>query len=79
MKRSWVESKRYVGWTKWIGRSAANHKPRCFYLGKDRTGAELKAMGLTLACKRLVAAGAAGWPEDAIKAALDTPGIPNVC
>jgi hypothetical protein len=76
MKLSWVESKRYVGWTKWIGRTAANNKPRCFYLGKDRTEAELKAVRLTLAYKRLVAAGAAGWTEDAIKAALDSPAAP---
>ena len=69
MKLSWVQSKKYTGWTKWIGRTP-NGKPKCFYLGKDETEAELKAIRLTLAYKALGAAGKIAWTEDAIDAAL---------
>jgi hypothetical protein len=69
VKLSWVQSKKYTGWTKWIGRTPEG-KPKCFYLGKDQTEAELKAIRLALAYKALRAAGKVAWTDDAIDAAL---------
>lgn len=69
MKLSWRKTTAYSGWAKYIGKNP-NGKPRCFYLGKERLPAEIKAAALTAAYKRLQAAGIVGWTNDAIQTAL---------
>ncbi|MGE5611611.1 MAG: hypothetical protein ACM359_20345 [Bacillota bacterium] len=77
MKLSWSQTKSYTGWRKYIGKDA-NGQPRCFYFGRDRADAELKASKLILAWKRLVASGAVGWTDEAVRAALnDCPAPPQ--
>ena len=69
MKLSWISTAKYTVFTKWID-TIRTGKPECFYLGTDESEADLKAIRLTLAYKKLKATGATCWTDAAIEAAL---------
>lgn len=60
MKLSWKASKSYTGFVKFIGKMAGTGSPRCFYLGRDRSDAELSVAKLTVAYRQTAKVGLYG-------------------
>lgn len=66
MKLSWIKTHSYCGYRKYIGIRKDGGR-QCFYLGADRTAAELKAMELQVQYRKLIQSGAKGWTEAALE------------
>lgn len=75
VKLTWKQTQSYSGWVKYVGKNP-DGRPRCFYLGRDRADAELKALRLAAGYKAILRSGGDCWTEEAVRAALGDATVP---